>query len=124
MTSTHHVTLDQLLDDEYQPQPLPPKLLGELVGREVLRVAWLAHQLGLPTPTLQFCEEVCPPWPQAPVVPTHVWGFPLPAPDRRWLQQYHRGMARTLGQAQGWQADSPVVRDALRRCTEALEQSL
>jgi hypothetical protein len=117
--------IDPSVDDTNQPHPLPPKLLGELVAREVLRVSWMAHKLGISGEAMQnWDDDICPPWPQAPVVPRHVWGFVLPWPDHDWLRAYHLGLSLTLAQADGWQRDSPIVCNAFEKSTAALDASM
>jgi hypothetical protein len=125
MTSTEANALDQRIDDTNQPHPLPPKLLGELVAREVLRVSWMARKLGVEDDALQsWDDDICPPWPQPPVVPRHVWGFVLPEPDEDWLRAYHLGLSLTLAQADGWQRNAPIVRNAFEKSTTALGVSM
>ena len=104
---------------------LPPRLLGELVGREVLRVSWMARQLGVECDVLaNWDDEICPPWPQPPVVPKHVWAVSLTDPDHDWIRAYHLGLSLTLAQADGWQREAPIVREALATSTAALRASL
>jgi hypothetical protein len=121
----HADVVRQIDDVALSPQPLPPRLLGELVGREVLRVSWMARQLGVEFDVLSdWDDEICPPWPEVPVVPKHVWAFALPDPDQDWIRAYHLGLSLTLAQADGWQRHAPIVREALEKSTAALSASM
>jgi hypothetical protein len=107
------------------PQPLPGKAVGEMVGREILRVSWIAKHLGVEFDVLaDWDDELCPPWPNAPIVPKHVWPFPLPEPDAEWVRAYHFGLSLTLAQAEGWQRHASIVREALGKSTRALSESM
>jgi hypothetical protein len=125
MTTADPTTLDPDYAEVFQPQPVPAKLLGELVAREVLRVSWMARQLGVDFDVLaEWDDEICPPWPQRPSVPRHVWGFTIPDPDDDWVRAYHLGLSLTLAQTDGWQRDSPIVSEALAKSTAALSASM
>ena len=114
--------LDQV---ETLPPPLAAKVVGELVGKEVLRVSWIAKHLGVEFDVLaDWDDEICPSWPSAPVVPKHVWPFPLPDQDAEWIRAYHLGLSLTLAQAQDWQRSAPIVREALDKSMTALSDSM
>jgi hypothetical protein len=96
--------------------PLPPRLLGEMVGIEVLRATWLAHQMGIDFDVLaDWDDEICPDWPAAPSIPLHVWPHPIEDADEAWTIQYHHGLSATLQRATGWQAGAPMVSEALEK---------
>jgi hypothetical protein len=123
--TTSELTFTELTSTPSDEVSLPPRLLGELVGREVLRVSWMARQLGVEADVLaNWDDEICPPWPQPPVVPKHVWAVSLADPDHDWIRAYHLGLSLTLAQAEGWQRESPIVCGALDRSTSALRASL
>jgi hypothetical protein len=107
------------------PQPLAGKVIGEMVGKEILRVSWIAKHLGVEFDVLaDWDDELCPSWPTAPIVPKHIWPFPLPEPDSDWVRAYHLGLSLTLTQAEGWQRYAPIVREALEKSTRALSESI
>lgn len=122
-TESRSVLTDEHLHD--WPRPLPAKTVGELVGKEVLRVSWIAKHLGVEFDVLaDWDDEVCPPWPTVPVVPAHVWPFPIPMQDGDWVRGYHLGLSLTLSQADGWQRHAPIVREALDKSMAALRDSM
>jgi hypothetical protein len=107
------------------PQPLAGKVIGEMVGKEILRVSWIAKHLGVEFDVLaDWDDELCPPWPTAPIVPKHIWPFPMAEPDSDWVRAYHLGLSLTLTQAEGWQRYAPIVREALEKSTRALSESI
>jgi len=122
MTTFSMPNLEQI---DLAPHPLAPKVVGELVGKEVLRVSWLAKHLGVEFDVLaDWDNEICPEWPKRPMVPKHVWPFPLEDQDLEWIRAYHLGLSLTLAQAEGWQRHAPIVKEALEKSMKALADSM
>jgi hypothetical protein len=106
------------------PQPLPPRAIGELVANEIVRLSWTAQQLGVElSPIADWDGDICPP----PRKPPKLHGpFPPvpPDPGPDWILDYHLGLASTLAAVEGRVADSATVKDALEQSTAALTKSL
>lgn len=98
-----------------------PRRLGALVGVEMLRMAWMAHHMGIEFDVLaDWDDEVCPPFPQAPCIPPHVWPLPIDDVDEAWVVQYHHGLAETLDQARGRVRHAPIVVEAHDKALRAI----
>ena len=65
-------------------------------------------------------DEVCPPFPQAPIIPAHVWPLPIDDVDETWVVRYHHGLAETLDQARGWVRNAPIVVEAHDKALRAI----
>ena len=112
----HSAFAQPVITSDELAQPLPPRLLGEMVGIEVLRASWLAHQMGIDFDVLaDWDDEICPEWPAVPSIPLHVWPHPLAGADEAWTAEYHVGLSATLQRATGWQAKAPMVSEALEK---------
>ncbi len=98
-----------------------PQQLGALVGVEMLRMAWMAHHMGVEFDVLaDWDDEVCPPFPQVPTIPAHVWPLPIDDVDDAWVVQYHHGLADTLDRARGWVRNAPIVVEAHDKALRAI----
>ena len=66
----------------------------------MLRMAWMAHHMGVEFDVLaDWDDEVCPAWPAAPTIPTHVWPYATDDVDEAWTLEYHRGLSSMLARA-------------------------
>jgi hypothetical protein len=105
-------------DSTRTPQPYE---LGALVGVEMLRMAWMAHHMGVEFDVLaDWDDEVCPPFPQAPSIPAHVWPLSIDDVDDQWVVDYHHGLADTLDRANGWVRSAPIIIEAHDKAMRAI----
>jgi hypothetical protein len=103
-------------------QAVAPREIGSMVGTEMLRMAWMAHHMGVEFDVLaDWDDEICPPWPTPPQVPSHVWPYELGDIDDSWVREYHHGLAATLERARGHVRTAPIVTEALGKARLALE---
>ncbi len=103
------------------PSPAPHEL-GVLVGVEMLRMAWMAHHMGVEFDVLaDWDDEVCPAWPTPPTIPAHVWPFAIDGVDEGWVLRYHRGLAVTLDAAKGPMRSAPIIVEAHDKALRAIE---
>lgn len=101
-----------------------PREIGSMVGIEMLRMAWMAHHMGVEFDVLaDWDDEICPPWPTPPQVPAHVWPYELAELDDEWVLEYHRGLAATLERARGAVRNAPIITEALGKARLAIEHA-
>jgi hypothetical protein len=105
------------------PSGAPTALeLGALVGVEMLRMAWMAHHMGVEFDVLaDWDDEVCPAWPTPPTIPPHVWPFEIDVVDDTWVLEYHRGLAATLAVARGQMRSAPIIVEAHDKARRAIQ---
>jgi hypothetical protein len=107
--------------DGSEPQPLPPRLVGEMVGVELMRMAWMARHLGVEFDVLaDWDDEVCPAWPTPPTIPSHVWPYSAGEVDDAWTLEYHRGLSAMLARAGEKVRDSSVITEAVWKSNQAI----
>lgn len=113
--------------DDHTDAPAPslaPREIGAMVGVEMLRMAWMAHHMGIEFDVLaDWDDEICPPWPTPPQVPAHVWPYDLGEVDEAWILEYHRGLVASLERARGHVRGASIVVEALGKSRLAVQMA-
>lgn len=101
---------------------LAAREIGSMVGVEMLRMAWMAHHMGVEFDVLaDWDEEICPPWPTPPQVPAHVWPYDQGEVDEQWVLEYHHGLVTALERARGSVRTAPIITEALGKARLAIQ---